>query len=137
MEVDIQQEVGKKIATVPWEGSFFTIIDAVDGSIVMGGLRGRIYRTADGGATWAEVKKPMTSAIVDSTRLTDGRLIAVGIGGEVLMSTDNGVSFASVPIAGPGQLYTKGGRIYAVAEGPPGTLLVGGPNGISKLKLPK
>lgn len=137
MEGDIQQAVSKKIATVPWEGSFFTIVDAADGSIVMGGLRGRMFRTADSGATWAEVKKPTTSAIVDSTRLTDDRLIAVGIGGEVLMSTDNGVSFATVPVTNGGQLYTMAGRIYAVAEGPPGTLLVGGPSGINKIKLPQ
>ncbi len=137
MEGDIQQDVAKRITTVPWEGSFFTVIDAADGSIVMGGLRGRMYRSADNGATWTDVKKPLSSAIVDSTRLADGRLIAVGIGGEVLMSTDNGASFASVPVAGPGQLYTTAGRIYAVSEGPPGTLLVGGPSGITKLTLPQ
>ncbi len=108
MEGDIQQDVAKKIDTVPWEGSFFTIIDAADGSIVMGGLRGRMFRTADSGATWTAVKKPLTSAIVDSTRLADGRLVAVGIGGEVLMSTDNGVSFAALPVTGRGQLYTDG-----------------------------
>ncbi len=137
MAGDIQQGVAKKIDTVPWEGSFFTIIDAADGSIVMGGLRGRMFRTADSGATWAAVKKPMTSAIVDSTRLADGRLIAVGIGGEVLMSTDNGVSFVTLPVTNGGQLYTMAGRIYAVAEGSPGTLLVGGPSGINKVKLPQ
>jgi photosystem II stability/assembly factor-like uncharacterized protein len=137
MEGDIEQDVAKKIATVPWEGSFFTIVEAADGSIIMGGLRGRMYRTTDNGATWTDVKKPLSSAIVDSTRLEDGRLIAVGIGGEVLMSTDNGATFASVPVAGPGQLYTTAGRIYAVSEGPPGTLLVGGPSGLSKLKLPQ
>ena len=93
--------------------------------------------SGDVGATWAEVNKPMTSAIVDSTMLADGRLVAVGIGGEILMSTDNGVSFAAVPVSGGGQLYTASGRIYAVSEGPEGTLLVGGPNGIHKVKLPQ
>jgi len=43
----------------------------------------------------------------------------------------------AVPVTGHGQLYTTAGRIYAVAEGPPGTLLVGGPSGITKLKLPQ
>jgi len=122
---------------VPWEGSFFTIIDATDGSMVIGGLRGRVFRTDDVGETWTTVKKPMTSAIVDSTRLTDGSLIAVGIGGEILKSTDNGASFVSVPIAGAGQLYTMDGRIYAVSEGSEGTLLLGGPNGLTKVKLPQ
>jgi photosystem II stability/assembly factor-like uncharacterized protein len=137
LEGDIQEEMGRKVDTVPWEGSFFTIIDGADGSIVMGGLRGRMYRSEDTGATWTEVKKPVTSSIVDSTRLPDGRLIAVGIGGEVLMSKDNGVSFANAPVTTGAQLYTAGGRIYAVSEGPEGTLLLGGPEGVHKVKLPQ
>ncbi|MEZ5571474.1 MAG: YCF48-related protein [Halioglobus sp.] len=137
LEGDINEEIARRVETVPWEGSFFTIIDAADGSIVMGGLRGNMFRTDDVGATWAAVKKPMTSAIVDSARLSDGRLIAVGIGGEVLISTDNGVSFAPVAVNTGGQIYTAAGRIYAVAEGPPGTLLVGGPRGIHTVKLPQ
>jgi photosystem II stability/assembly factor-like uncharacterized protein len=137
IEGDINEEVGRKVETIPWDGSFFTIIDAADGSLVMGGLRGNMFRTSDVGATWTAVKKPMTSAIVDSTRLADGSLIATGIGGEVLMSKDNGASFVNVPISGGGQLYTSSGYIYAVAEGPQNTLLVGGPSGIHKVKLPK
>lgn len=134
---DIEQEVGKKVETVPWEGSFFTIVDAADGGVVMGGLLGRMFRSVDAGETWTAVNKPLTSAIIDSTRLSDGRLVVAGIGGELLMSTDNGASFTPIPVTGPGQVYTDEGRVYAVAEGPPGALLVGGPTGISKLKLPQ
>jgi len=137
LEGDINKEIGRRVETVPWEGSFFTIIDAPDGSVVMGGLRGNMFRSEDIGATWTTVKKPMTSAIVDSTRLADGRLVAVGIGGEVLVSKDNGASFAPVAVDTGGQLYTAGGRIYAVAEGPPGKLLVGGPKGIHTVELPQ
>jgi photosystem II stability/assembly factor-like uncharacterized protein len=136
LEGDISQNIARRVRTVPWDGSFFTIVDSADGGLVMGGLRGNMFRTADVGATWTAVTKPMTSAIVDSTRLADGRLIAVGIGGEVLMSTDNGVSFSPVPVSGGGQLYTASGRVYAVSEGPEGTLLLGGPTGIHKVKLP-
>lgn len=134
---DINQDIATRVENVPWEGSFFTIVDAADGGLVIGGLRGNMFRTADVGATWTAVKKPMTSAIVDSTRLSDGRLIAVGIGGEVLLSSDNGATFAPVAVNTGGQMYTTDGRIYAVSEGPPGTLLVGGPNGIHKVKLPQ
>jgi photosystem II stability/assembly factor-like uncharacterized protein len=137
LSIDINEEIARRVENVPWEGSFFTIIDTADGNLVMGGLRGNMFRTDDVGATWQAVKKPPTSAIVDSTRLSDGRLVAVGVGGEVLVSTNNGVSFANVPVAGGGQLYTSSGYIYAVAEGPDNTLLLGGPNGIRKVKLPK
>ncbi len=126
---DVNERTGKLVHSVPWEGSFFTSSAAADGAIVMGGLRGRMFRTEDVGDTWTVVEKPPTSSIVGSTRLEDGRLVFVGIAGEVLISADDGHSFALVPVS-------SGDRIYAVAEGPTGTLLVGGPRGIKKLTLP-
>tara|TARA_R110002110_G_scaffold415561_1_gene650755 strand:- start:55197 stop:56279 length:1083 start_codon:yes stop_codon:yes gene_type:complete len=127
---DINESTSKKINSVPWEGSFFTSSDTNDGAIVMGGLRGRMFRTEDVGDTWTVVEKPPTSSIVDSVKLSNGDLIFVGIAGEVLRSTDNGNSFAQLPV-------TSGDRIYAVAEGPTGTILAGGPKGITKLELPQ
>ena len=101
----------------------------------MGGLRGRMFRTTDAGDSWTVVEKSPTSAIVDLARLEDDSLIAVSIGGQVLMSKDNGLTFAPLPITGgmPGSIE----RIYTVAEGPKGTILVGGPSGIRKLALPQ
>ena len=125
-----EQRYAKKIHSIPWEGSFFTSADTADGAIVMGGLRGRMFRTADVGDTWVVVEKPPTSAIVDSTRLEDGRLVAVGVAGEVLVSRDNGFSYSRADV---GEL----GRVNAVAEGPDNTLLVGGPFGIKKVTLPQ
>ena len=121
---------GTLIETVPWEGSFFTSTAAADDAIIMGGLRGRMFRTTDVGQTWTVVEKPATSSMVDSTRLANGNLIFVGMAGEILMSTDDGNSFSQLPLS-------IGGRIYSVAEGPVGTLLVAGPSGIHKLSLPQ
>ena len=87
-------------------------------------------RPTDEGQTWSTVEKPDTSSIVDSTRLADGRQVFVGIAGEILLSEDDGNSFSLVPVS-------SGGRIYAVEEGPAGTLLLGGPGGIKKLSLPQ
>jgi len=120
----------KRVHSVPWEGSFFTSSDTPSGAIVVGGLRGRMFRTENVGETWTVVEKPDTSSIVDSIHLKNGKLIFVGIAGEILMSSDDGDSFEKLPIG-------TGGRIYAVAEGPPGTLFVGGPSGIHKLELPE
>ncbi len=125
-----EERGGHKVQSVPWEGSFFSSIDTADGAIVVGGLRGQMFRTADAGDTWTAVKKPPTSSIVDSAHLADGRLIFVGIAGEILASSDNGRSFSLLPV-------TSGDRIYTVAEGPDGTLLVGGPAGIRKVTLPQ
>lgn len=120
----------RKVHSVPWEGSFFTSQDTADQAIVVGGLRGQMFRTKDAGDTWTVVKKPPTSSIVDSTRLEDGRLIFVGIAGEVLASSDDGQSFTQLPV-------TSGDRIHAVEAGPGETLLLGGPRGIKKVSLPE
>jgi len=120
----------KLVHSIPWEGSFFTSSAAADQAIVMGGLRGRMFRTTDAGDTWVVVEKPPTSSLVSSTVLANDNLIFVGIAGEVLKSTDDGISFERLPIS-------SGGRIYTVAEGSEGTILVGGPNGIQKLELPQ
>lgn len=125
-----EERHARKVHSVPWEGSFFTSVDTPKGAIVVGGLRGRMFRTEDAGDTWTVVEKQPTSSIVGSTRMGDGSLIAVGIAGEVLRSTDDGYSFEKLAV-------TSGDRIYAVAEGLEGTLLVGGPDGIAKLKLPQ
>jgi photosystem II stability/assembly factor-like uncharacterized protein len=127
---DAIAQTGTLIETVPWEGSFFTSAAAADNAIVLGGLRGRMFRTTDVGQTWTVVEKPPTSSMVDSTRLANGNLVFVGIAGEILMSSDDGNSFSQLPLR-------TGGRIYTVEEGPAGTLLVGGPDGIQKLALPQ
>lgn len=127
---DVNARAAERIHSIPWEGSFFTSAAASDGSIVMGGLRGRMFRTEDVGQTWTVVEKPPTSSLVDSVRLSDGRLVFAGIAGELLVSTDNGNSFTPLPVS-------SGDRVYAVAEAEPGTLLVGGPRGVQRLTLPQ
>lgn len=125
-----EERHAKLVHSVPWEGSFFTSSDTPSGAIVVGGLRGRMFRTENAGETWTVVEKPPTSSIVGSTRMTNDSIIAVGIAGEVLRSTDDGHSFEKLPV-------TSGGRIYTVAEGHEGALLVGGPAGIAQLTLPQ
>ena len=127
---DIDAASAVLIENVPWEGSFFTSAATAEGAVVLGGLRGRMFRTEDEGASWEEVQKPPTSSIVASTVLDDGRLVFAGIAGELLVSSDGGRSFNFLPIS-------TGSRIYTVSEGPEGSLLAGGPAGIKKLQRPQ
>ena len=126
---DINENRAERVHSVPWEGSFFATVDAADGAIVMGGLRGRMFRTATEGETWTVVEKPPTSAIVAETRLADGTLVAAGVAGEILTSTDNGQSFAMNPASG------SVGLIFDIAEGDDHSLLVAGPKGIKTVTL--
>lgn len=126
---DVGMGYSSRVWSIPWEGSFFTSVDSADGAIILGGLRGRMFRTADEGETWTVVEKPPSSSIVTSIRLADGRLVAGGVAGEVLVSTDGGMSFAMSPASG------KAPAIYDMAEGEGGELLLAGPRGITHVKL--
>ncbi len=126
---DINERISKRTHSVPWEGSFFSSAETEDGAIVMGGLRGRMFRTADEGASWIVVEKPVTSSIVAVIRLSDGRLVSAGAAGEILVSNDNGFSFSPV-------IVKELGPLSSVAQGPDNSLLVSGTKGIQKITLP-
>lgn len=124
---DINIQAAKRIHSVPWEGSFFTSAAASDGAIVLGGLRGRMFRTDDEGQSWIVVEKPPTSALVGSTRLKDGRLVFGGVAGEILVSSDEGFTFTLA--AGSPQ------PIFDLAEAEGNSLLIAGPKGITSVTL--
>ena len=126
---DANQQIAKRVHSVPWEGSFFATVAASDGAIIMGGLRGRMFRTEDEGETWVVVEKPPTSAIVAETRLDDGTLVAAGVGGEILLSKDDGFNFTMSPASG------TVGPIFDLTQGEGNTLLVAGPKGIKSAVL--
>jgi photosystem II stability/assembly factor-like uncharacterized protein len=126
---DTNSEIATRVHSVPWEGSFFSTVAASDGAIIMGGLRGRMFRTADEGETWTVVEKPPTSAIVAETRLSDGTLVAAGVGGEILLSNDNGNNFSMSPASG------TAGRIFDLTQGEGKSLLVAGPKGVKSVTL--
>ncbi|MCB1698731.1 MAG: hypothetical protein KDI21_12850 [Halieaceae bacterium] len=130
-DYDIANRNARRVHSVPWEGSFFASVDAADGAIVLGGLRGRMFRTNDEGQTWTVVEKPPTSAIVSELRLQDGTLVATGVAGEFLVSKDNGQSFTLDPASG------TVGPVFDIAEGDDHSLLVAGPKGIKTVTLAK
>lgn len=132
---DVNERHARRVHSVPWEGSFFASTDTADDAIVMGGLRGRMFRTKDAGDTWTVVEKPLTGSIVDIVRLPDDRIVAASIDGRVLVSTDNGDSFELV--AGSAGANSSRASIYTIAEGPDNTILLGGPKGIRKFQLPQ
>lgn len=112
----------------PWDGSFFSCTTATDGAVVMGGLRGKVFRTEDV-ESWTKVKKPESSSIVDSIVLSDGRVVLAGQGGDLLVSSDNGKTFSKLTVKENVE------RINAIAEGESGTLLIAGPRGIQTLNI--
>jgi photosystem II stability/assembly factor-like uncharacterized protein len=127
-EGSVEDDYTRQLGTSPYEGSFFTSVTAENGALVVAGLRGFAFVSADNGENWEAVNKPMTGSVVDSVTLSDGRVVLVTVTGDVLVSSDNGSNFerANTPKVGP---------IFAVEDGGPGQLLLAGPRGIINVPL--
>ena len=106
---------------VGYAGSFFGVT-GVGRAVVLHGLRGSVFRSADGGATWRRVPTGLASGLTASTALPDGRLVIVSQTGHVLVSGDGGASFAP---ARPERLRPAS----AAAPSGPGALAIVGADG--------
>ncbi len=81
----------------PYKGSFFGGITATDGSVIVFGLRGRIYRSSDADlATWVQIPNASLASVMGATKLADGALVLSGLAGTLLVSRDNGQSFTAI-----------------------------------------
>jgi len=102
----------------PYAGSFFGMLEAKDGALLVYGMRGSVYRSEDAGATWLKVETGTTASFNGGRVLSDGRIILVGNAGLVATSDDNGRSFRIE--------WSPAGRGFsALAEVPGGLVVVG------------
>ena len=67
---------------VPYKGSFFGVAEA-EKAVVVFGLRGNVYRSDDGGATWAKADAGLAAAVVSATRTAGGALLLADAGGRL------------------------------------------------------
>ncbi len=114
----------------PYKGSFFGAIQAQDGSVIVYGLRGRIFRSADTALkSFSQIDNKSTASIMGATKLPDGELVLTGLAGMVLISSNNGLSFTPVPTSS-----TK--AISVALLGPPNALVLFGETGARDVMLP-
>jgi len=120
LRLDREAQRFRAVAT-PYNGSFFGIADA-SGAILLFGLRGNAYRSADNGATWTKVDTGLASSIVATTYSAGGRLLLADVTGRIVASTDAASSFhalatkPTLPIAG----FTDVGNGLLAVVGPRG-----------------
>lgn len=78
----------------PYKGSYFGLVTARSGEIVVFGLRGTAYWSGDQGRSWQAVETGLQQALTAGIELADGTLALLSQGGELLLSDDRGRSFA-------------------------------------------
>ncbi|MDA8486271.1 YCF48-related protein [Pseudomonas resinovorans] len=83
----------------PYSGSFFGILGKPGVALVFG-LRGNVFRSVDGGASWNQVETGLPASITTGTQLADGRLALLSQAGHLLVSGDDGASFQLQPQQG-------------------------------------
>jgi photosystem II stability/assembly factor-like uncharacterized protein len=123
-----QPLTGMRSANLPYDGSIYTIVSNSAGELIVAGLRGNAFRSADQGETWTAVNLPTSASVVGSIRLGDGRIVLATQTGELLLSDDDGQSFdklATDPLF----------PVSAIEEGRPGEVVVVGLGGVRVVKL--
>jgi len=125
LKLDAAGQRFRAVAT-PYDGSFFGVADAGTSALLFG-LRGNVYGSNDGGATWSKVDAGLAASVVAATRSADGAVLLADAGGRVSSSTDGGRTFTkvtlkqSVPVTGlveigEARLVLVGPRGATVAE---------------------
>ena len=117
-----------RLANFPYDGSIYTIVSNSAGVLIVAGLRGNAFRSADQGETWTAVNLPTSASVVDSIRLGDGRIVLATQAGELLLSNDDGQSFDTLATY---HLFP----VSAIEEGRPGEVVVVGLGGVRVMKL--
>jgi len=80
----------------PYQGSFFGLI-GTDRVVLAYGLRGNVFQSADGGATWHKAETGVEVALTGGSLAGDRGLLLASASGQVLSSTDSGATFSLFP----------------------------------------
>jgi photosystem II stability/assembly factor-like uncharacterized protein len=108
----------------PYAGSFFGALGMRGGAVIVFGMRGNAYRSADAGKSWQRVDLgSYKGALQGATELSDGSVVLTGAEGMIATSTDGGVTFAANPV--PSRV-----TVTAVARTAKGHWLAAGPSGL-------
>lgn len=82
---------------VQYQGSLFGVVDA--GSAVLTyGIKGNVFRSADGGATWTKVDSRLAATIVGGATLGPDAAVIADQGGRIAVTRDGGLTFAAVDL---------------------------------------
>lgn len=106
----------------PYKGSFFGVTGNA-GVLLVFGLRGNAYASADGGHSWRRAETGVQTGLTAGAALDGGTLALLSQSGQLLFSRDGGATFAPEKLAQPQPAA-------AALALPGGALVIGGTRGL-------
>jgi len=100
----------------------FHVFASSRGTLLIAGEAGTLYRSADGGRTWATIALTNKGSLWYGTALADGTLLVCGMRGHLYRSSDDGNTWREVP-SGTTQSLT------GIAQMQDGSVVVAGMSG--------
>jgi photosystem II stability/assembly factor-like uncharacterized protein len=108
----------------PSPGSFFGALLASDHSVIIFGLQGAIFRSNDKGSDWTKSASHVGAGIDCGVVLRNGDVVLGDIAGDLLISHNSGATFS---------LSSANQPVVALAQANDGTIIFGGPAGLSRI----
>jgi photosystem II stability/assembly factor-like uncharacterized protein len=101
---------------------FNSIGPGTDGTLLMAGEGGRVYRSTDSGSSWRAFDTGYKGQLYGVLEPVEGTLVAYGFGGRVLRSEDGGTHWQELPQLGRkalvgGSLLHDGSLLLAARDG--------------------
>jgi photosystem II stability/assembly factor-like uncharacterized protein len=87
-----EQKTHFEAVPVEYGGSLFAVVDAGEAVLVCG-LKGNLFRSDDGGTTWAKVESQLPATIVSGVALGPGSAVLADQGGRLALTRDGGRTF--------------------------------------------
>jgi photosystem II stability/assembly factor-like uncharacterized protein len=108
----------------PYNGSYFGVLAAPQGRLLVYGLRGNAFSSTDHGQTWQKVDIGMPITVTTGLRKLNGQVILADEAGHVWQSGDEDAAFRPVTVPNPAPFT---GAVIAAD----GTLVLSGARGIT------
>ncbi|MEN0107932.1 MAG: YCF48-related protein, partial [Pseudomonas sp.] len=105
-----------------------TVLGLADGSVMVAGEGGRLYRSLDDGEHWLATQVLTDASLYKLLALADGRVLALGFGGTLYVSADQGQHWQPLALPVAANLYggtqLRDGTVVLAGQG--GALLHAG-----------
>ena len=85
---------------LPYGGSLFGVTEA-RGAVLAFGLRGNVFRSEDGGASWTRIDTGLVGTVVAATSSAQGAVVLADAGGRLSATDDGGRTFHPLTLARP------------------------------------